>query len=69
MYTGEIGDAIYTNKEIMETLKLKDKPDVISKTVSLIMVLVELYKEGYRKEKYIDRQEIENYYLKIKKKC
>ena len=53
MYTGEIGDAIYTNKEIMETLKLKDKPDVISKTVSLIMVLVELYKEGYRKEKYM----------------
>ena len=62
MYTGEIGNAIYSNKEIIQTLELKANPDAISKTVSMVMILVELYKEGYRKN-YIDRQEIENYYL------
>lgn len=68
MYTGEIGDGIYTNKEIIETLKLNDSPDVISKTVTMIMLLVELYKQGYRKESYIDKQEIENYYLENEEK-
>ena len=68
MYTGELGDEIYTNKEIIEALKLKDNPDAISKTVSMIMLLVELYKQGYRKENYIDRQEIENYYLENQEK-
>lgn len=63
MYTGEIGDAIYTNREIIEILKLKDNPEVISRTVSMVMLLVELYKDGYRKKPYIDREEIENYYL------
>lgn len=65
MLSGELGNKKYTQKEVIDELKLDVDDPVITKCFYHVLLAVEKYKRGDRKKKTIDINQIVSFYEKL----